>query len=49
MGFPRREYWNGLPFPLPGEFTDLGIEPVSPESALAGGFFTIEPPENTGF
>ena len=42
--FPRQEYWNGLPFPAPGEFPDPGIEPtflVSP--ALANGFFTTAP------
>ena len=26
----RQEYWNGLPFPSPGDLTDLGIEPGSP-------------------
>ena len=31
-----------LPFPSPGYLPDPGIEPVSP--ALAGGFFTTEPP-----
>ena len=41
MEFSRQEYWSGLPFPSPGDFPDLGIEPVSP--ALAGGFFTTEP------
>ena len=30
MGFPRQEYWSGLPFPSPGGFSDPGIEPVSP-------------------
>ena len=40
MGFPRQEYWSGLPFSFPG--SDPGIEPVSP--ALAGGFFLTEPP-----
>ena len=45
MRFPRQEYWNGLPFPSPGDLTDPGIEPTSP--ALAGGFFTPEPPGNT--
>ena len=40
MGFPRQEYWSGLPFPLPGDLPDPGIEPMSPE--LAGGFFTTE-------
>ena len=27
MGFPRQEYWSGLPFPSPGNLPDLGIEP----------------------
>ena len=31
MGFPRREYWSGLPFPSPGELPDPGIKPGSPE------------------
>ena len=30
MGFPRQEYWNGLPFPSPGDLPYLGIEPMSP-------------------
>ena len=42
MGFPRHEYWSGLPFPPPGDPPDPGTESVSP--ALAGGFFTAEPP-----
>ena len=42
MEFSRPEYWSGLPFPLPGDFPNPGIEPVSP--ALADGFFTIVPP-----
>ena len=29
-GFPRQEYWNGLPFPFPGDLPDSGIEPASP-------------------
>ena len=29
MGFSRQEYWSGLPFPLPGELPDPGIEPTS--------------------
>ena len=41
--FSRQEYWSGLPFPSPGYLPDPGIEPTSP--ALAGGFFTFEPPE----
>ena len=41
MGFPRLEYWSGLPFPSPRDLPDPGIEPASPE--LAGGFSTTEP------
>ena len=41
-GLPRQEYWSGLPCPFPGDLPDLGIKPVCP--ALAGGFFTTEPP-----
>ena len=44
MGFPRQEYWNGLPFPSPGDLPDPGIEPGSP--ALEAGTLTSEPPEN---
>ena len=37
MGFPRQEYWSGLPFPPPGDLSDTGIELASPASpALAG-------------
>ena len=41
IGFPRQEYWSGLPFPSPGDLPDSGIKPMPP--ALAGGFFTTEP------
>ena len=30
MGFSRQEYWNGLPFPSPGDLPNQGIEPWSP-------------------
>ena len=50
MGFPRQEYWSGLPFPLPGQFPNPEIEPnpgiqlASPMSpASASRFFTTEP------
>ena len=39
----RQEYWNGLPFPTSGDLPDLGIEPMSLSSALAGRFFTTVP------
>ena len=42
MGFSRPESGSGLPFPPPGDLLDPGIKPMSP--ALAGGFFTAEPP-----
>ena len=42
--FPRQEYWSRLPFPIPGDLPDPGIELTSPASpALAGGFFTTTP------
>ena len=48
MGFPREEYWSGLPFLSLGDLPDPGIEPTSPMSpALAGGFLTTEPPGKT--
>ena len=47
MGFPRQEYWSGLPFPSQGDLPHPGIEPAS-VSCFAGGFFTTEPPENLG-
>ena len=44
MGFSRQEYWRDLPVPSSGDICDPGIESVSP--ALAGRFFTTEPPGN---
>ena len=41
-GFPKQEYWCGLPFPFPRDLPDSGIEPMSP--LLAGRFFITEPP-----
>ena len=42
IAFSRQEYWSGLPFPPPGDLPNPGTEPRS--SALAGRFFTTEPP-----
>ena len=40
MEFFRQEYWNGLPFPTPGDLPDPGIELMSLVSpSLAGGVF----------
>ena len=42
-GFPRQEYWIGLPFPPPGALLlDPGIKPASP--ALTDELFITEPP-----
>ena len=30
MGFSRKEYWSGLPFPFPGDLSNPRIEPRSP-------------------
>ena len=29
MGFSRQKYWSGLPFPIPGDLLDPGIELMS--------------------
>ena len=42
VGFPRQEYWSGLPFSSPGDLPDPGFEPTS--LALAGAFFTTKLP-----
>ena len=42
MGLSRQESWSRLPTPPPGYLPNSGIEPKFP--ALAGGFFTTEPP-----
>ena len=48
MGFSWQEYWSGSPYSPPEDLPGPGIEPMSP--ALAGGFFTTEPPAAvTGF
>ena len=41
MGFSRQEYCSGLPWSLPGDLPESGIELASLTSpALASGFFT---------
>ena len=45
MEFSRQEYWNGSPFPPPGDLPDPETEPTSPMSpASAAGFLITEPP-----
>ena len=42
MGFFRKEYWSGLPFPSPRDLADPGIEPGSP--VLQADSLSFEPP-----
>ena len=42
MGFPRQEYWSGLPLPSPGDLPTTGNEPWSP--ALQADSLLSEPP-----
>ena len=49
MDLSRPEYWNGYPFPSPGDLSNLGIKPRSP--ALHADSLPAEPPrkpKNTG-
>ena len=41
-GISQARILEYVPFPSPGDLPDPGMESVSP--ALAGGFFTTEPP-----
>ena len=41
MGFPREEYWGGLPLHSPGDLPDPWVKPAT--LALAGGFLTTVP------
>ena len=47
MGFPRQEYWRGLPFPSPWDLPNPGIEPRSP--ALQADSLPAEPPAKLAF
>ena len=46
MGFPKQEYWSGLPFPSPRDLPNPGIEPRSP--ALEADALTFEPSQQNG-
>jgi len=44
MGFPRQEYWGGLPSPTPRDLPDPGDRTcTSCLSCIPGGFFTTVP------
>ena len=47
MEFSRQEYWNGLPFPSPGDLPEPGIKPRSP--ALQADILPSEPPGKPKF
>ena len=42
MGFPKQEYWRGVPYPSPGDLPNSGIKPKSP--ALQADYLPSEPP-----
>ena len=45
MGFPRQEYWSGLPCPLTGNLPNSGIKAESlMSSVLTGGSLPLAPP-----
>ena len=45
MGFPREEYWSGLPCPPPRDLPNPGIKPAFPVSpALQVNSLPAEPP-----
>ena len=49
MAFSRPEYWNGYPFPSPGDLPNTGMKPRSP--ALQVDSLPAEPqgkPKNIG-
>ena len=45
MEFSREEYWNGSPFPSPGDLPNPGIKPRSP--ALQADPLLSEPPNDS--
>ena len=49
-GFPKKEYWSGLPFPIPGDLLNPGTELTLPASSeLASNFTTETPGKLSGF
>ena len=46
IGFPRQEYWIGLPFPSPGDLPNSGTEPWSP--TLLVNFLPSKLPRKAG-
>ena len=46
-GFPRQEYWSGLPFPSPGDLSNPGIKPSFP-ALQADSLPSVLPYSSTG-
>ena len=44
MGFSRKEYWSGLPFPSPGDLPHPGIKTVSLASPALADRLVLPPP-----
>ena len=42
MGFPRQEYWSGLPCPPLGDLLNPGIKPTSLRSPVLAGSLPLE-------
>ena len=47
MGFPRQEYWSGLPFPPPGNLPKPGIKLVFPVSPMLQAYSLATEPLGT--
>ena len=43
MGFPRQEYWSGLPSPAPGDLPDPGVGPAAPVSCTGRQTLAVVP------
>ena len=44
MGFPRKQYWSGLPCPPPGDLPNPGIKPTCSVSSALPADSLPEPP-----
>ena len=49
MAFSRQEYWSRLPFPPPGDLSDLGNLHLLVSPALQVASLSTEPPGKPGF
>jgi len=49
MGLSRQESWSRLPFSLPGDLPDPGIESTSPARQMDFFFLITDPPGKPKF